>query len=210
MMHLKKNAPLVLILRSSLESTYCSLLKLFVKMLITLLYLSVMWQHMLFTWAQIPMMLLNTQLQLRLKQVSQNPTTYPSFFLESPGVTAVGEVVFWAPLLSVCLADLPLRKRRNDSLNDFLNDLRREIGASPAPDRSETLTEIQLGGSFGYVFISLTMPTCKTRMVVTVKSTTIFSRIPICFWIEDLLTLGSCLPTHQNPIPIIHSFSQFI
>jgi len=23
-----------------------------------------------------------------------NPTTYPSFFFESPGVTAVGEVVF--------------------------------------------------------------------------------------------------------------------
>ena len=139
-----------------------------------------------------------------------NQTTYPSFFLESPAVTAVGEVVFWAPLLSVCLVDLPLRKRRNDSLNDFLKDLRREIGASPAPDRSGILTQIQLGGSFGYVFIPLTMPICKTRMVVTVKSTTIYSRIPICFWIEDLLTLGSPLPTHQNPIPISHNFSQFI
>ena len=73
-----------------------------------------------------------------------NSTTYPSFFLESPGVTAVGEVVLWAPLLSACLVDLPLRKRRNDSLNDFLNDLRREIGASPAPDRSGTLTQRQL------------------------------------------------------------------
>lgn len=80
---------------------------------------------------------------------ASNPTTYPSFFFESPGVTAVGEVVFWAPLLSMCLADLPLRKRRNDSLNDFLNDLRREIGASPAPDRSGTLTQRQLGGSVG-------------------------------------------------------------
>jgi len=49
----------------------------------------------------------------------------------------------------MCLADLPLRKRRNDSLNDFLNDLRREIGASPAPDRSGTLTQRQLGGSVG-------------------------------------------------------------
>ena len=70
--------------------------------------------------------------------------------------------------------DLPLRKRRNDSLNDFLNDLRREIGASPAPERSGTLTQRQLGGSFGYVFIPLTMSICKTRMVVTVKSITIY------------------------------------
>ena len=128
-----------------------------------------------------------------------NPTTYPSFFFESPGVTAVGEVVFWAPLLSGCLADLPLRKRRNDSLKDFLNDLRREIGASPAPDRSGTLTQWQWVGSFGYIFIPLTMSICKTRTVVTEKSVTIYSRIPICFWIEDFLTLGSPPPHPPKP-----------
>jgi hypothetical protein len=139
-----------------------------------------------------------------------NSTTYPSFFFESLGVTAVGEVVFWAPLLSVCLADLPLRRRRNDSLNDFLNDLRREIGASPAPERSGKLTPRQLWGSFGYVFIPFTMSICTIRKVVTVKSKTIYSRIPICFWTEDFLTLGSSTRTHQNPIQIIHNFSQFI
>lgn len=43
------------------------------------------------------------------------------------------------PLLSPVLAFVvrPLLKRRNDSLRDFFNDFRREMGPSPAPDRSE-------------------------------------------------------------------------
>lgn len=64
----------------------------------------------------------------------------------------VGEVGLLAPLLSVCLVDLPLRRRRKDSLNDFLKDLRREIGASPAPDRSGITTR-KLTSSFGNISI---------------------------------------------------------
>lgn len=48
----------------------------------------------------------------------------------------VGLLLSPAPALVV---DLPLLSRRNDSRRDFLNDLRREIGASPAPDKSEIL-----------------------------------------------------------------------
>lgn len=37
------------------------------------------------------------------------------------------------------LVERPLRKRLNDSRNDFLKDLRREIGVSPAPERSRKI-----------------------------------------------------------------------
>lgn len=44
------------------------------------------------------------------------------------GVVAAGELAR--------RVDRPFRKRRNDSRNDFLKDFRREIGVSPAPERS--------------------------------------------------------------------------
>lgn len=39
-------------------------------------------------------------------------------------------------LFSACRDERPFLNRLNDSLNDFLNDFLREMGASPAPERS--------------------------------------------------------------------------
>lgn len=46
-------------------------------------------------------------------------------------------VLLWGLLVFCRLVERPLRRRRNDSRNDFLKDLRREIGVSPAPVRSK-------------------------------------------------------------------------
>lgn len=55
------------------------------------------------------------------------------------GFRTTGAFCFSSLLLSVLRCDLPFLSRRKDSLSDFLNDFRREIGESPAPVRSETL-----------------------------------------------------------------------
>lgn len=48
-----------------------------------------------------------------------------------------GEVAFVGE--AARLVDLPFRRRRKDSRSDFLKDLRRDIGVSPAPERSITI-----------------------------------------------------------------------
>lgn len=40
------------------------------------------------------------------------------------------------------LVDLPFRRRRKDSRSDFLKDLRRDIGVSPAPERSIAIKKL--------------------------------------------------------------------
>ena len=64
--------------------------------------------------------------------------TYASFFLGSFGRGGL-------PVAVVALrCDRPFLHRRKDSLNDFLNDFLREIGVSPAPERSKSTDYIQI------------------------------------------------------------------
>lgn len=50
----------------------------------------------------------------------------------------LGDSVFSSPFF--LLSDLLLRRRRNDSLSDFLKDLRLDIALSPVPVRSARRT----------------------------------------------------------------------
>lgn len=56
--------------------------------------------------------------------------------------------------------DLPLRRRRKDSLSDFLKDFRREIGVSPAPVRSKR-NKIEYNADFFLLKLENTDYLCK-------------------------------------------------
>lgn len=72
---------------------------------------------------------LSTGLASNGENVPAPSASFPVRFGVVPDGLLVGEAAL--------LVDLPFLNLLNDSLKDFLNDLRREIGVSPAPERSK-------------------------------------------------------------------------